>query len=307
MKRNVRNVAPNQFFATYLINKLPIFFILFSLGILNSQNWHANNNGLDNANENATVEGGIVSTVDSSDYVEVCIGDDVEDIVDFHVEGASGRLKQWVITDDEDNILYLPEEPSFDFNNEEEEGTVRVYHLSYNGMKPLVHPFWHKHISNLMEDLRGKYDISDNYIEVKLIQQPEGGDISLADGSTEIEICAGDGHSDLFEVTLTGASGGQGVSMIWVVTDTDLNIIETTSSNSFDFEEDGDGVSLIWHLSYAENVSLDGVTNINELSGCFDPSNSITVIRNGVNAGSIAIANVNPERTPLIQFLLTIP
>ena len=291
MKEKVHSYSPNLIFSKMKPYLLLTAIIFWSLNSLNAQNSNANSNGLDHANENATVEGGVVSTMEGATETDACIGDDVEDIVDFHVEGASGRLKQWVITDDEDNILYLPEEPSFDFNDEGEEGTLRVYHLSYNGMKPLVQPFWHKHIKNLFTDLRGKYDISDNYITINLIQQPEGGDIALDDGSTEIEICAGDGISDLFEVTLTGASGGQGVQMIWVVTDTDGNIIETSDMNSFDFEEDGDGISLIWHLSYAENVSLEGVTNAADLTGCFDLSNPITVIRNGVNAGSIEIAN----------------
>ncbi|WP_242204894.1 T9SS type A sorting domain-containing protein [Aestuariivivens insulae] len=291
MKEKVHTSPSNLFLAQPKLLLLIFIFSLFGLFVLQAQNSNASDTGNENANENATVEGGMVSTMDGSDYAEACIGDEVEDIVHFMVEGASGRLKQWVITDDEDNILYLPEEPWFDFNNEEEEGTVRVYHLSYNGMKPLVQPFWHKHISNLLEDLRGKYDISDNYIEVKLIQQPEGGEASLADGATEIEICAGDGNSDLFEVNVTGASGGAQVSMIWVVTETNADIVMTTTDTTFDFEADGEGTYLIWHLSYAENVSLEGVTNANDLMGCFDLSNPITVIRNGVNAGSIAIAN----------------
>ncbi|WP_242119867.1 T9SS type A sorting domain-containing protein [Aestuariivivens sediminicola] len=290
MKEKVHVLPSNLLYSESKKLLFVLLFSLLSILALQAQNSNASDTGHDNANENATVEGGTVSTVDGLDYVEACFGDDEPDVFNFHVEGASGRLKQWVITDDWDNILYLPEEPMFDFNNEEEERTLRVYHISYNGMKPLVHPFWHKHIKNL-SDLRGKFDISDNYIEVKLIQQPEGGTISLADGSTEIEICAGDGHSDLFAVNVTGANGGAGVNMIWVVTETNYDIVMTSMDNSFDFEDDGDGTYWIWHLSYAENVSLDGLTNALDLMGCFDLSNPITVIRNGVDAGSIAIAN----------------
>lgn len=177
MKKKLLKNVPN------LILALPIktfgfsmVLFLISFNLSTAQNPNANQNGADNANENATVEGGIVSTSDGLNYEEVCVGDDIEDILNFEVVGASGRLKQWVITDDEDNILYLPDSPSFDFNNEAP-GTCRVYHVSYNGMKPLVKPFWHKHIKNLFEDLRGKYDISDEFIEVKKIKQPKGGEI----------------------------------------------------------------------------------------------------------------------------------
>ena len=293
MKENVQCFSPNLIFSKIKPFLLLTLISFLSINSLKAQNSNANPNGHDNANENATVYGGEV-TIDDKDgptEADACIGDDVEDIVNFHVEGASGRLKQWVITDEEGYILYLPEEPSFDFNNEEEEGTLRVYHLSYNGIKPLVKPFRHKHIKNLFTDLKGKYHISKNYVTVNLIQQPEGGDIALEDGSTEIEICAGDGISDLFNVNVTGADGGQGVQFLWVVTDTDYNITATSEDNSFDFEDDGDGVSLIWHLSYAENVDLTGVTNALEIMGCHDLSNEITVIRNGVNAGTIEIAD----------------
>ncbi|WP_370477850.1 T9SS type A sorting domain-containing protein [Tamlana flava] len=293
MKENVQCFSPNLIFSKIKPFLLLTLISFLSFNSLKAQNSNANPNGHDNANENATVYGGEVAIDDKDGPTEAdaCIGDDVEDIVNFHVEGASGRLKQWVITDEEGYILYLPEEPSFDFNNEEEEGTLRVYHLSYNGIKPLVKPFRHKHVKNLFTDLKGKYHVSKNYVTVNLIQQPEGGDIALEDGSTEIEICAGDGISDLFNVNATGADGGQGVQFLWVITDTDYNITATSEGNSFDFEDDGDGVSLIWHLSYAENVDLTGVTNALEIMGCYDLSNEITVIRNGVNAGNIEIAD----------------
>ncbi|MBD0830739.1 T9SS type A sorting domain-containing protein [Aestuariibaculum sediminum] len=240
-----------------------------------------------NANENATVYGGEIMFSDGSMYAELCVGDGVPDMVDVEVHNASGRIKQWIITDEEHNILALPNHPSEVDFDDSGTGICLIWHLSYNGIKPLIDPSGQGKFTLNLNDIKGKFDLS-NYIEVKRIQQPEGGEISLNDGATEIEICAGDGVSDLFEVTLTGA---EGPDMIWVVTDEDANILDTSNTNSFDLEGAGDGVCLIWHLSYAENVSLEGVTNANDLTGCFDLSNPITVIRNGVNAGSIAIEN----------------
>lgn len=272
------------------IKIISLVLILLSLNFVIAQNPKANENGLENANENATVDGGIISTIDGQTYVEVCVGDEVPDLVEVLLSEASGRLKQWIITDGDNNIFMLPEQGAiFDFD-EFESGIWKIWHLSYNGIKPLVDPFWHRHVQNL-SDLKGKYDLS-NFIEIKAIKQPKAGDISLADGATEIEICAGDGISDLFDVTLEGA---EGLNMLWVITDTDANILGTSNESSFDFEDAGGGICLIWHLSYAENVSLDGITNANDLTGCFDLSNPISVIRNGVDAGDIEIVGGSTE------------
>ncbi|WP_051238790.1 T9SS type A sorting domain-containing protein [Gaetbulibacter saemankumensis] len=281
MKDKLPNWSPNLILKTTKNFILILAFLVVGLTIVSAQNSNANSNGTDHANENATVYGGVISTMDNT---EVCVGDGVPDLIDVIVEDAAGRLKQWVITDDENNILALPENPPFDFDGGEP-GNCRIWHLSYNGIKPLVDPFWHKHVVNL-SDIKGKFDLS-NYIEVTRIQQPRGGEIALEDGSTEIEICSGDGVSDEFQVVLEGA---EGPNMLWVVTDTEANIIKTSTEPIFDFEGEAGGVCLIWHLSYAENVSLEGVENANELMGCFDLSNPITVNKIGVNAGAIEIA-----------------
>ncbi|WP_191860541.1 T9SS type A sorting domain-containing protein [Hanstruepera ponticola] len=226
-------------------------------------------------NQNSNVDGGVISTNDST---SICI-DSEADPINVTVEGDSGRLRQWIITDDNNNILALPDAPPFDLNGAGP-GVCRIWHLAYNGIPPF------RRISNL-DDLRGRFDLS-NYIEVTRTMLPEGGQLAIAgSGDTEIEICAGDGESDAFDVTLDGAMGD---NSLWVITDANLNILGTPPSPPFDLEGAGEGVCLIWHLSYADSVDLTGVTNAADLMGCYDLSNPITVSRNGVNGGELAIA-----------------
>ncbi|GAA4949029.1 hypothetical protein GCM10023314_22890 [Algibacter agarivorans] len=271
MKEKIHMRPPSRLFRN-LKNIVLTFALMAFCFVINAQN--------PNANENSHVDGGIILALDDT---TVCVGDGVADLIDVQLTEASGRVKQWIITDDENNILELPEQPPFDFDSAPP-GNCRIWHLSYNGIKPLVDPFWHKHVVNL-SDLKGKYDLS-NYIEVTKIQQPKGGYLEIEGGGTEIEICAGDGNSDAFNVTLTGA---EGPDMLWVITDLDLNILATPDAPPFDLEGAGEGVCLIWNLSYAENVNLDGITNAGDITGCFDLSNPITVTRNGVHGGQIAI------------------
>ncbi|MFG6685649.1 T9SS type A sorting domain-containing protein [Mariniflexile sp. HNIBRBA6329] len=365
-------------------------FLFFAFSTITAQN--------SNANENATVYGGEITFIDGEKYTSVCVGDGEPDYVDVILENASGRVKQWIITNEEGDILGLPDSPSdVDFDGAGV-GVCYIYHLAYNGIKPLVDPSGQGKFTKNIDDIVGRFDLSEpimverfqqptagtleggpfefcvnddqadnipdgsitlsgnmgtnyawvvtdsagkilgtpdspydvnfdeapegvcliwhlsyennvslnvenandltgcyalsNPINVNRIQQPEAGNITLADGSTDIEICAGDGISDLFEVTLTGASGGQGVNMLWVITDADANILDTSTNNSFDLEGAGDGVCLIWHLSYAENVSLEGITNAGDLMGCYDLSNPITVNRiQHPEGGNIALAD----------------
>ena len=70
-----------------------------------------------------------------------------------------------------------------------------------------------------------------------------------------------------------------GDNSLWVITDANLNILGTPPSPPFDLEGAGEGVCLIWHLSYADSVDLTGVTNAADLMGCYDLSNPITVTR----------------------------
>ncbi|MEQ3796401.1 hypothetical protein AAFP94_14530, partial [Flavobacteriaceae bacterium MJ-SS4] len=183
MKRNVRNVAPNSIFYTYILNNLPIFFILFSICVLNAQNWHAN--------ENATVYGGDITFIDGESYNSVCVGDGEADHVEVVLENASGRVKQWIITDEEGNILALPDNPS-DINFDDASvGVCLIYHLSYNGIKPLVDPSGQGKFTKNINDIVGRFDLSEP-IAIERFLQPTAG---VLEGGP-FEFCVGDGEAD---------------------------------------------------------------------------------------------------------------
>jgi hypothetical protein len=124
-----------------------------------------------------------------------------------------------------------------------------------------------------------------------------GGTISLPDGSDSLSICAGDGTDDFFDVHLADA---EGESSSWVITDADLNILGLPPGPPFNLEGAGGGLCLVWHL--AHDGSLTGAAvgeNANDLGGCFDLSNPISVRRftggdcaaNVAYAGSIELSD----------------
>ncbi len=115
-----------------------------------------------------------------------------------------------------------------------------------------------------------------------------GGTIAFADmtGDTT-SICAGDGQADSITVTLTGATGD---SSVYVITDDSLNILALSPSPTVNLEGAGGGTCLLWHLSY--DASLGGAAigaRADSLTGCFELSNPLTVLRGGVAGGTLSL------------------
>ena len=270
MKKNVLNDAPKSIFYTYKISRIPIFFFLFSFCILNAQNWHAN--------ENATVDGGHVWTTDNT---SVCLGDENPDIVNVTVEGASGRVKQIIVTDEDENIVALPDSWEVDFS-ELWPGNYLIWNLSYNGIKPL----WHKHVQNL-SDLLGRFDLSDDPVAIIVQQKPTGG--TLEGGP--FEFCVGDGEADHIPEGAITLSGNMGANSQWVVTNEDGTVILGLPPNSYtdvNFDEAPAGTCLVWHLMYEDGLAgLEVGNNPADLMGCFEFSNYVTVIRRHTEGGTL--------------------
>ncbi|MEO0403281.1 MAG: T9SS type A sorting domain-containing protein, partial [Bacteroidota bacterium] len=216
------------------------------------------------------VLGGTIST---DDVLQTCPGDGEDDLVDVVVEGAVGSNMAWVITDANGIILDLPDSPPFNFE-EAGEGVCLIWHLSFEdgliGAETGLNA----------NDLEGCFSLS-NALTVERIT-PVGGDISTEDPT---DICAGDGIPDSITATI---EGNQGANSQWIITDDLGTILALPESNTVDLEGAGEGICLIWHISYSTVEGLEVGNNANDLSGCFDLSNSITVDRTGVAGGTIS-------------------
>ena len=223
-------------------------------------------------NPNSNVDGGVIST---SDNTTICV-DGIPDPIDVSVDGFSGQNQQWIITDDVNNILALPPAPPFDFDGAGP-GVCRIWHLSFNGIKPL------SKISNLSE-IVGKYDLS-NYIEV-VRQETEAATLS----GGPFEFCVGDGLADNIPEGAISVSGGAGSNSAWVVTDDQGNILGLPPSPYVvNFDGAGQGTCLVWYLTFEDGLQGAAAgNNAADLEGCFSLSNPISVLRNQPDAGTIS-------------------
>ena len=223
--------------------------------------------------------GGELTTADGETEVSICAGDGVSDSFDVMLSGNSGTVSTWLITDAEGNILDIPAGPPFDLEGAGP-GTCLIWNLSSEEEVPGVE------VGANAADLPGCIGLSNPIVVNRT--GAVGGDIALADGGDELSICAGDGVSDAFDVTLTGNSGSNSA---WVITDIDGNILDLPAGPPFDLDGAGSGTCLIWHLSFEEGLTGAEIgANASDLAGCFGLSNPIAVTREVVDGGMVAIA-----------------
>jgi uncharacterized repeat protein (TIGR01451 family) len=210
---------------------------------------------------------------------EFCVGDGIEDYVSgITLSDNLGTNSQWVITDDQGNILGLPPMPGVVNFDEAGSGTCLIWHLSFeDGLVGAE-------VGLNAGDLQGCFDLS-NPITVTR-NGVNGGNLETASGMTEMTICVGDGISDAFEVSL---SDTEGANSAWVITDPNGNILALPPGPPFDLEGAGTGTCLVWHLSFEDGlIGAEVGLNAGDLEGCFDLSNPITVTRlttNGLDGG----------------------
>jgi Secretion system C-terminal sorting domain len=204
-------------------------------------------------------------TISTSDAVIVCAGDGVQDNVDVSVTGEAGTVMAWVITDTGGVILSLPAAPPFDFETAGV-GVCDIWHLSHEpGLTGLS-------VGNNIANIAGCYDFS-NMIRVTRFF-PNGGFILTQDPT---QVCADDGVADTIDVDVIGNTGPMNG---WIITSEDSSILSLPAGPPFSFEGAGAGICKIWHMSF--NGAVGGLVpgnHLDILTGCYDLSNPISVVR----------------------------
>ncbi len=208
-----------------------------------------------------------------------CVGDGDED----HVSGITlsdnqSTFSQYVVTDDQNNILGLPGNPEDVNFDEAPAGICLIWHLSHEDDLTGLEMG-----NNLDTDLAGCYDLSNSITVTR--NSPLGGELS----GGPFTFCVGDGVEDhVSGVELTGNSGGNSQ---YLVTDDLGNILGLPGApEDVNFDEAPAGVCLIWHLSYEDGLTgLEmGNNAMTDLVGCFDLSNAIEVVRNSPVGGELS-------------------
>ncbi|MEL6356841.1 MAG: hypothetical protein AAFQ37_07905, partial [Bacteroidota bacterium] len=247
--------------------------------------------GMGQANaQSCNADGGELALPGGGTIQVICADDGISDAFTPTLTNQSGDNFAWIITNSFGLILARPDGPPFDLEGAGD-GACFIYHFAYNdGFTGDIEVG--DNVCNLMPS-DGCFDLS-NHLTISrrtgddcaMDCDADGGMISLTDGTDELMICAGDGISDAFDVNLTGNIVGANTA--WVITDLDGMILGLPASPPFDLDGAGPGVCLVWHLAFENGLTgLEVGFNADDLEGCFDFSNRITVVRLQPEAGEL--------------------
>lgn len=229
------------------------------------------------------VNGGTIITSDSLLTVEVCSGDGEADLITALLSGEEGPESDWIVTDNNNNILMVTDTSTFDFEGVAP-GTCLIYHISYFAGATGIE------VDSNLADIAGCFDISNSIVVNR--EEIDGGILLTDMGVDTVNIIAGDGISDAFDVTLTDTVG---IFSDWLITNSSGLIIGLPPGPPFDLETAGGGQCQIWHLSYNSAQTIDIGMPLDEFEGCYDLSNPITVIRDGINGGNLVTTDNETE------------
>jgi len=214
-----------------------------------------------NAGENCEASGG---TLEGGPFA-FCVDGESDFVSGITLTGNEGTTSQWVITDEQGNILGLPPMPGVvDFDGAGG-GTCLIWNVTYDEISGLE-------MDLNIENLEGCFDFSNSIAVVRT--EVSGG--TLEGGP--FTFCV-DGEPDF--VSGVTVSGNIGANSQWVITDDQGKILGLPPMPEVvNFDEAGAGVCNIYNVSFeAGLVGLSADANILELEGCFSLSNPIPVTR----------------------------
>ncbi|TXF87137.1 T9SS type A sorting domain-containing protein [Neolewinella aurantiaca] len=236
-----------------------------------------------------TPNGGTVATEDGETEITVCPGDGLADLYTFVSTGADGANFAFIVTDEDNNIIGVPESNMVDFDGAGT-GICRVWGLSYAGDLTAATG------DNLSESLATECSsLSDNFVTV-IRTMPTGGTVRLESGGTSATVCPADGVADVLTFVSEGGVGEEGA---WIFTDENGMIIGFPASSTVDFETFPTGVCHVYSIVYSGELTAmmgDDITTTALATGCFALSdNFITVTRLDASTGTISTEDGESE------------
>lgn len=237
--------------------------------------------------ERILVEGGAISLLNGETEAITCGIDDLTDSFSFQTTSSSQESYAWILTGNNNRIRGIYTENTIILDEIEGEDNFRVRGLSYRGE---ILPVIGQRLNNAVP-VEGCYQVSENFVTLTRIR-PEGGSVALVDGSTDFTGCD---SPDLAGQTILDLSntGDDEFSYVYLLTDTDNNILQVINEEAIPLSDLPKGNSRIWGISYEGVVTAqvgDDPTAVPPVDGCYDISeNFIAVERIVVDGGDLSI------------------
>ncbi|MCO6477298.1 MAG: hypothetical protein J5I94_11785, partial [Phaeodactylibacter sp.] len=225
--------------------------------------------------------GGTVSLSNGDTIRYVCPGDGNPDVLRFDSSGAVGQYV-YVITDDEGEIIALPDGDRYDFDNSPL-GECRAYGLAFTGN--LTAELGANVLNSALSD--DCFELSANFITI-IKETPEAGTIGTLAGPINLDICVGDAVPDSVTFIAIGASNND---YVFVVTDENDFIISALDSPTFNFGNALAGTYRVYGLAFTGQpitIPGDNLFQADLSTDCYDlTDNFVEITATGVDGATI--------------------
>ncbi|MEM1215519.1 MAG: hypothetical protein AAGJ82_07540, partial [Bacteroidota bacterium] len=232
-----------------------------------------------------TPQGGTINFVGGADAFLSCTSSDIGNTLQAAVTGNNSALDYvFVLTNSADESIVALSTTGNINANELPNGTYSVFGLAYQAPLSL-------NVGDVFDVAAASaacFGLSGNSLSIVRAVQ-DAGTVSVADGMTNIAVCAGDGVDDTFTFTTTYAGDE---SFLYVITDENNIILDTSADGVINFEGAGAGICRVWGLAYSGTLTAgpgDDAAAVTLSDECFDLSdNFVTVVRTAVAGGSLS-------------------
>lgn len=233
---------------------------------------------------------GKISFVGEKDNVQICAKKNIQSLKLNPIESNVAR-KTFLLTTENGKILAIfntQQLPNIDKINDL---ALRIYGLGYNGtLNARVD-------SNILGNnlSSGCFQLSENFLSINR-NNLSGGFVSLSNNQSQQQICPADSAANLLTFRNIAA---QGQNLIYLITNVNNIILDSTSKNSYHFIQYGVGDYRIYALSYNGEFSGKLGVSINDASlseDCFGlSSNYISVAKRNPVAGFVVMDDANTQ------------
>ncbi len=225
---------------------------------------------------NVTLKSGISDTI-------FCGNINNRDTIRVEHTTSSGLDFAYVLTNQTSEYITHNHNGIFDLSDQPD-GSYFVYGMSYAGDITLT-----PGTSINDNPATSCYEYSSNFIIINK-DFPNPGLVRTSNLQTEVNVCPGDGLADLIIMRNTA---NQSFDYLYLITDTNDILLNTSLSDTLDFESSPIGVCRIYGMSYSGDLTLnpgDSIFIDTLTSGCYNVSPTfVTVTRLIPVAGSIRL------------------
>jgi hypothetical protein len=199
-----------------------------------------------------------------------CVGTGSPATISVTANGATGTNQRWGLIDSNGNVVATRSNNSLFNLDLYPPGDYSIRYIRFeNDVTNLAG------ITNISQvnTLVGCYGLASNAINLFLRNEPQGGVLSAVSPTS---VCADAGAASVVQVAIAGNSGQ---NSRFGITSAALGqqIVATNTSGVFNLNGLPSGSYNIGHISFEQGVNVASISFPNELQGCYDLSNFISV------------------------------